>query len=284
MTSVNAPHPMRLLVAWPEVEARMLKRAITTQCPTAEVVFVPVDRISEYVKEPGYYHVLYLYSADWRAFTPQARKRLATRVNLIILGPDVSAPADLADTHTALYFSSTIPQSETVELLVALHVHLAQNWTLDQCVVATDGRLALVGNPACWPDPPRPAIAGSDEARPVNNSPPSFMPQGLNVGQVTIRGDWVVGTKIVQQSGEAGTSSEHSPAPTDLQELLEKIDRHFDESELSELCFTLNIDYENIKGETKKDKARELILYLNRREQLHALVETCRRLRPNTLW
>ena len=69
-----------------------------------------------------------------------------------------------------------------------------------------------------------------------------------------------------------------------LAELLEKLDRHFNESELREVCFTLRIDYKNIKGKTKKDMARELILYFDRRERLGELVSTCRKLRPHVSW
>ena len=40
---------------------------------------------------------------------------------------------------------------------------------------------------------------------------------------------------------------------------------HFNESELKDLCFQLQIDYENLAGSAKPDKARELIAYFDRR-------------------
>jgi DNA-binding LacI/PurR family transcriptional regulator len=67
-------------------------------------------------------------------------------------------------------------------------------------------------------------------------------------------------------------------------ELLETLRNYFDDSELRDICFSLNVDYQSLPGASKGDKARELITFLERRERISELVETCRQLRPNIPW
>lgn len=56
----------------------------------------------------------------------------------------------------------------------------------------------------------------------------------------------------------------------------------FNDQELRNLCFDLAIDYEDLPGSAKGDKARELILACLRHDRVQELVEQCRRLRPST--
>ena len=49
---------------------------------------------------------------------------------------------------------------------------------------------------------------------------------------------------------------------------------HFSEGELQTLCFDLGVDYDDLPGEGKADKARELVAYLDRRNQLAKLAIT----------
>jgi len=58
----------------------------------------------------------------------------------------------------------------------------------------------------------------------------------------------------------------------------------FDESELRDLCFDLEIDFDGLQGEGKGDKVRELLAYVERRGRTNELLELCRRLRPNVSW
>jgi Effector-associated domain 7 len=59
---------------------------------------------------------------------------------------------------------------------------------------------------------------------------------------------------------------------------------HFDASELRDLCFDLGIDYEALPGESKGDKARELVAYTERRGRTVELATLCRQLRPDADW
>lgn len=60
--------------------------------------------------------------------------------------------------------------------------------------------------------------------------------------------------------------------------------RHFSEEDLRTLCFELDVDYENLSGDTKLGKARELILEMERQGRLSELIERCRQVRPNLVW
>jgi hypothetical protein len=59
---------------------------------------------------------------------------------------------------------------------------------------------------------------------------------------------------------------------------------HFNGSELRELSFQLDVDYEIINGENKLDKARELLTYLNRRDRIPELIAYCQGERPSIKW
>jgi hypothetical protein len=62
------------------------------------------------------------------------------------------------------------------------------------------------------------------------------------------------------------------------------IDDHFNEGELRGLCADLGIDYDDLPGPAKADKARELVLYCERHGRLDDLKKRCRGLRPNVPW
>jgi len=75
------------------------------------------------------------------------------------------------------------------------------------------------------------------------------------------------------------------PAPnTLLVELRNLLIENFSLSELSDLAFDLDVKFENLSGSTLNEKARELISYLNRRNQLSRLGEVGPALRPELPW
>jgi hypothetical protein len=53
---------------------------------------------------------------------------------------------------------------------------------------------------------------------------------------------------------------------------------------LRDLCASLHIDYDDIRGEAQAEKIRELILYLDRRGRLPELLEACAKQRPDLPW
>ena len=75
-----------------------------------------------------------------------------------------------------------------------------------------------------------------------------------------------------------------SPGGEGFASLLQGIVDYFDEDELRSLCFFLSVDFDILSGDNKLAKARELILYLQRRGKLNLLTEKCKELRPNGTW
>lgn len=69
-----------------------------------------------------------------------------------------------------------------------------------------------------------------------------------------------------------------------LLELAQKLETSFNESELRDLCFRLQMDYENVAGQTKRDKIRELVLHAQRHGTIDVLIATAADLRPRIQW
>lgn len=67
-------------------------------------------------------------------------------------------------------------------------------------------------------------------------------------------------------------------------DLLPILSSRFDLEELRTLCFDLGIDYDDLRGEGKTAKARELILRMQRRQQVENLIKTIRDTRPDIDW
>lgn len=66
--------------------------------------------------------------------------------------------------------------------------------------------------------------------------------------------------------------------------LSDQISEYFNAEELADLCYRLNIQYDNLAGSTVSAKARELTDYCRRHGRTDKLVATCRELRPHVLW
>lgn len=62
--------------------------------------------------------------------------------------------------------------------------------------------------------------------------------------------------------------------------LLNILKGSFKDSEIQEICLELEVDYENLSGMSKADKARELIIHLYHRKRLQELEKVCQRMRP----
>lgn len=62
------------------------------------------------------------------------------------------------------------------------------------------------------------------------------------------------------------------------------MNQYFNLNELQELCLELNVEYENLVGDTKSSKMRELIQLLNRHHDLPKLLNYLRTERPGVQW
>ncbi len=72
-----------------------------------------------------------------------------------------------------------------------------------------------------------------------------------------------------------------SGQPLDLSRLRDQLRALFSDSELRDLCFDLGVDFENLPGAAKGDKARELIQFMQRQGRLPDLVRRVVALRPH---
>lgn len=73
-------------------------------------------------------------------------------------------------------------------------------------------------------------------------------------------------------------------AHANLVQLFQKVDQHFNDSELRDLAFQLGVEYEDLGGPAKRDKARELITFAQRHVRLPQLVNLAAALRPRVEW
>ncbi len=71
---------------------------------------------------------------------------------------------------------------------------------------------------------------------------------------------------------------------SDLPGILHHLSETFNEEELISFCFELKVEYEDLPVQGRINKARELILYMQRNGRLVELVELIREKRPNWNW
>lgn len=69
--------------------------------------------------------------------------------------------------------------------------------------------------------------------------------------------------------------------PPELIILALKIQIHFSLEEMNQLCFSLGIEPEDITGNTRAEKSREIVLYLHRRGRISELRNAVKKQRPN---
>lgn len=91
------------------------------------------------------------------------------------------------------------------------------------------------------------------------------------------------------ESAQAPTRTYTGPlvSPEHLEgykQLFFKLQRHFNEHELWELCFALNVEYEALSEKGKTGKMLELVLLMGRTNRLPEFFEKCAELRPNVDW
>lgn len=104
--------------------------------------------------------------------------------------------------------------------------------------------------------------------------------------------DWVGSTRLRTEAGAEETRGALAVTveshPLDSPEvsqvaLWKAIGEGYSESELRDLCFVLEIDYEELPGDTKSAKARELVLHEKRHGRMARLVAQLMKDRPHLL-
>ena len=70
----------------------------------------------------------------------------------------------------------------------------------------------------------------------------------------------------------------------EFSQLRQLLNKHFNLTELRNLCFSLDVDFENLRGETKDEKIIALIYFLGRKRELEQLLTYCQQARPSAAW
>lgn len=83
--------------------------------------------------------------------------------------------------------------------------------------------------------------------------------------------------------GGGVAAAERSQARPGL-DLLDKLDSAFDEDQLRELSFALDVTYDNLGGRGKRARALDLIQTLESGGRIDDLILYCKRVRPNVTW
>jgi hypothetical protein len=66
--------------------------------------------------------------------------------------------------------------------------------------------------------------------------------------------------------------------------LFEAMNALFNDAEIRDICFNLNIDYEDLSGSGKSGKIRELISFCERRVGIQHLYAMVKKKRPKVEW
>jgi hypothetical protein len=91
-------------------------------------------------------------------------------------------------------------------------------------------------------------------------------------GQLAFAAGFYNAAAAAVEAGDAEDAAQAAPViSAQAQALHTALDQYFKLAELEQLCFDLNIDWENLRGEIKTDKARALVLHCERRGNLRAL-------------
>lgn len=93
-----------------------------------------------------------------------------------------------------------------------------------------------------------------------------------------------LGGSLDQTSAPPQPSPPTLSGPVDLVCLHENLVQYFSIEDLQTLCFGLNVDFDDLPGEGKGAKARELVTYMERRGRTADLIAKARKERPHISW
>ena len=239
-----APHPLRVLLAWPEQAATDLWRGLQTLGPQVDVTRAPAAELADYLQVAGYYHVLHVTPDHWRGLPLRQRARFAGRVCLVVLGPGQALAGDAEGTPSCLYMPSGQTATEGVALCQAVHQALSEGWRISEIIASSAGRLVLAGGEPAWPaagaqyqpahgrqvnavDASGGAVAIGPGAKAINVAPGgSYIEQqtvtagsGIAIGSIVVKGDMVAGDKVVQHAeGDQVNINRGAPAAGKLEQ------------------------------------------------------------------
>ena len=106
--------------------------------------------------------------------------------------------------------------------------------------------------------------------------------QGSTVSGDIVQGDKIGRDKISTQVNHYNTAPElKSINSADAVALVPLLNESFSRSDIDSLCFEMGIDEEQLRGQTKDEKARSLVKFVEQNERLPELKRLMRVARPN---
>ena len=87
-------------------------------------------------------------------------------------------------------------------------------------------------------------------------------------------------TKTIPVSENLDTPNQSLEYPSEL-DIYRAIEKYFNIDEIKTLCANLDIDYDNLQGQGRNDKASELIRHCQRQETTANLIDEIQSMYPN---
>lgn len=119
---------------------------------------------------------------------------------------------------------------------------------------------------------------------------PIFIPEGQeeSLAEMSMEKKNSLSTRMLAVTQFYSSVLDHSEANIVAQnriQLRQLIDRHFNKTELEELCFIMGLDPEEVfPEEVKRVQIREFILYCDRHGMIDDLLRACQHERPKASW
>jgi hypothetical protein len=99
-----------------------------------------------------------------------------------------------------------------------------------------------------------------------------------------VGGDLTVSDQHARHRPDVPTSKRDPIRQAYLTHLRRLLTTYFDNEELRTLCFDLEVDYESLPAQGKANKARELVVHLERQGRISDLTRLAKALRPAAPW
>ncbi len=118
------------------------------------------------------------------------------------------------------------------------------------------------------------------EKKVINTGGGAYFAEG---SKAKVGGDLIGGNKNTTTINNFNVPAENAEATlsAEARPLVEMLNAYFDMNELEDVAFQLGIDWDNLRGEVKKTKARAIVLFCDKRGEINKLKGIMRLARPN---
>lgn len=190
------------------------------------------------------------------------------------------------------YQGWAVAQSRPMGTIISLHAmkeyqwsNLESVWAIIVAELRRQGWKIEEWNPDTANHQPEPAAAtpqsGGINFGPIN----SAGDVNINLSHVAGRDqNTTTNSTTISQQASSAVQVEANRTAIYLVELSQLIRKHYSLGELKSLCFELQVEYDDLAGETLTNKVQALVEYLERRGRVPHLLPLLKQQRPNTPW